>query len=598
VGVQTLLKTTEEIYDEYPEGRDKPEQIKYFIKDAIETYGITYVLLVGGLKNIVWSKPRDNANEGTTGWRLPVRYNNFYDNPAHPLAETLYDPGVLTDLYFADIYDGEGNFSSWDMNNDGIFASWGMPGVAYNETEIDMAPDVRVGRLACENNIEVKNVVNKIINYEQTPADPSWYKKMIVVSGDGFLDQEDLNFQWNTSELPEGGYTIFAQSENDFGDIGVIEEINITIDRSVATTLTFNHNDNERVSSYPANPIAEIVSVSEGNILGNTDVFIVPSDNDAFDNSFYGWANVEFENGILHIRGKTYDPQPYGNRTNIHVWVNNEDDDIVFDDWRNGSEMYYEGEWITGERELLGGGGALYYMPEDFEREILWASNGKFTGEDDVIQSLSQGSGFALLSGHGSPNVWADHYPGVPGNRQFGSITGLRVTTIKAYPKFLEFPLFPMTKIKNKDKLPVVLIGGCHNSQFNVSMIPALINAIFDQKMWTYGQPVPECFSWYLIKMANIGAIATVGNTGLGYGSLGNLCTTEGLDGGICIEFFKQFGQKYDAGDPTILGDVYSDTLTAYVNTFDMSFLDHAKSLQQWELLGDPSLMLGGYPSS
>ena len=46
-GVKTFLKTTQEIYDEY-DGRDKPEKIKYFIKDAIETNNISYVLLVGG----------------------------------------------------------------------------------------------------------------------------------------------------------------------------------------------------------------------------------------------------------------------------------------------------------------------------------------------------------------------------------------------------------------------------------------------------------------------------------------------------------------------------------------------------------------------
>ena len=50
----TFLKTTEQIYSEY-NGRDNAEQIKYFIKDAIETYGIEYVLLIGGHKNQLFS---------------------------------------------------------------------------------------------------------------------------------------------------------------------------------------------------------------------------------------------------------------------------------------------------------------------------------------------------------------------------------------------------------------------------------------------------------------------------------------------------------------------------------------------------------------
>ena len=78
--VRTLLKTTEDIYDDGYGGVDKPENIKLFIKDAIETYGIIYVLLVGGLKNKIWAKPRDNTNQGTKAWYLPVRYNNYKDN--------------------------------------------------------------------------------------------------------------------------------------------------------------------------------------------------------------------------------------------------------------------------------------------------------------------------------------------------------------------------------------------------------------------------------------------------------------------------------------------------------------------------------------
>jgi hypothetical protein len=46
-----------------------------------------------------------------------------------------------------------------------------------------------------------------------------------------------------------------------------------------------------------------------------------------------------------------------------------------------------------------------------------------------------------------------------------------------------------------------------------------------------------------------------------------------------------------------ILGQAYQQTLTNYVNTFDMNDLasGHPKSVQQWVLLGDPSLKIGGY---
>lgn len=589
-GIKTILKTTNYIYKNYP-GVDKPEQIKYFIKDAIETWNITYVLMVGGLRSLLYAKPRDDENQGTKGWYVPVRYNNVFDNPEHPLANfTIHDPGVISDLYYADIYEDGGEFSTWDPNEDGIFAAWGRDGVE-NDTGIDLSPDVYLGRLACRNVIEVKIMVDKIIRYEKKPADPSWFKKMVVISGDGFLDQEDLNFQWNVTDLPDGLYTIYARSNNPYGTYGPIDTINVTLDRSVATDLSFNHDDHLKIDKYPFPPIAEITSPSEGDIIGYNDSFYEPPEGLAYCNVFNGWANVEYRNGIMYIRGKSYDPQPYGNVTDIHVWIKNESDQIVFEDWRNGTEMYYEGEWVTGEK-LLGvgseeGGGALYYIPEDFEKVILWTSNGNFTGQDDVIKTFSQGAGFVFFSGHGNPEVWADHKPGVPGNRGPASVTGLSLTG----PSFTELPLLPMNRLSNLDKLPIVVVGGCHNSQFNVSFLASLSDKDNSKMMWTYGGWVSECWSWYLTSLWRRGAIATIGNTGLGYGVLGKECTIDGLDGGICIEFFKQYGQQ----GHQILGEAYGQTIITYLNTFDMDNQDHAKSVHQWVLLGDPSLMIGGY---
>jgi hypothetical protein len=153
-----------------------------------------------------------------------------------------------------------------------------------------------------------------------------------------------------------------------------------------------------------------------------------------------------------------------------------------------------------------------------------------------------------------------------------------------------------MSKLRNRNELPIVLVGGCHNSQFNVSMIPGLLDLRNKQNTWCHGSAVPECFSWYLTKLPRRGAIATIGNTGLGYGVLGKDCTILGLDGGICIEFFKQYGMEYEANEgAAYLGDVFINTQQSYHDTFDMDFLDHAKSLTQWVLLGDPSLMIGGY---
>jgi len=594
VGVKTFLKTTESIYDNY-DGVDKPEQIKYFIKNAVDNNHIEYVLLVGGLKSQIWNNPREDKNYGAKYWYVPVRYNNLYDDPEHPLsAEKIHDPGVITDLYYADIYDSEANFSDWDTNDDGVFAAYRLEGYG-NDTGIDMEPDVRLGRLACRNILEVRTVVNKIINYESEKADDSWFNRFTIISGDGFLDQEDLNFTWNTNGLPKGKYTIYAQSINDEGIAGPIDEIEVTVDHDKDTRITFNHNDHLITRDYPYLPIAEIVCPSNRNILGGDDHFIETDESEGYCNTFNGWANQEYYDGIMCIRGKSYDPQPYGNVTNIHVWIKNSTSlETVFSDWRNNTQMYYEGEWICGTEEAMGRTGAAGYMA-DFEINTIFASNGEMKNQRDFMNAYNEGAGFLFMSGHGSPNVWGDHFPGVPGNRQWGSFTGLSVTTLKSYPMFLGLPLFPMSKLKNYNKLPVTLIGGCHNSQFNVSIFPGVLDWFNNKNTWCHGAVVPECFSWYLVKMPGRGAIATIGNTGLGYGTLGEETTVAGLDGGICIEFFEQYGEHGNE----ILGQAYTETLNSYVSDFfgPVENLDHIKSLQQWVLLGDPSLKIGGYSS-
>jgi len=161
-GVQTFLKSTEEIYVEY-DGRDKAEQIKYFIKDALEHWNITYVLLVGGRRGQLFR------------WYVPVRYSNVDDGFMHKQ--------FLSDLYFADIYKENGEFEDWDSNGNGIFAEWNNDSNSPEDI-MDLKPDVAVGRLPCRNKYEVKGIVEKIIDYENNAYDQSWFNNILLIGGD------------------------------------------------------------------------------------------------------------------------------------------------------------------------------------------------------------------------------------------------------------------------------------------------------------------------------------------------------------------------------------------------------------------------------
>lgn len=173
-GINTKLISVETIYEEmFWHGRDSQEKIKYFIKTAIETWGISYVLLVGGLKG------------QTDRWNLPVRYSHVVPPDEQEYAEQSF----LSDLYFADIYDGSGTFSSWDSNNDNQFSVWNGE---YRE-KMDLYPDVYLGRLPCRAKSEVESIVNKIITYETNTEADNWFYNYVIVAGDSYPDASGFN---------------------------------------------------------------------------------------------------------------------------------------------------------------------------------------------------------------------------------------------------------------------------------------------------------------------------------------------------------------------------------------------------------------------
>jgi hypothetical protein len=173
--IKTLLIPIEEIYNSkyFPvNGRDNPEKIKYFIKNAIENWNIKYVLLVGNFQQI------------------PCRLTNL-ETDAGGLYEEL---NFVTDLYYADIYNSDGSFSSWDTDNDELYGEWPCPEFSPSEDIVDLVPDVYLGRLACMFKSEVKTMVDKIIFYENGGVDPSWFNKIILLGGDTF----DKNWEGGT----------------------------------------------------------------------------------------------------------------------------------------------------------------------------------------------------------------------------------------------------------------------------------------------------------------------------------------------------------------------------------------------------------------
>ncbi len=166
----TKLITLTDIYGGvyFPtQGRDEPEKIKYFIKDAFEQWGIRYVLLVGGYDE------------------FPTRYTNVYVDYG-----SGDDENFVSDLYYADILDEQG-FCSWDSNDNDQFGEFDW-GDDHLTDDIDIYPEVGLGRLACISEIEVTNAVNKIITYETAESHKKdWFSNVLYCGGDTFPGDDE-----------------------------------------------------------------------------------------------------------------------------------------------------------------------------------------------------------------------------------------------------------------------------------------------------------------------------------------------------------------------------------------------------------------------
>ncbi|HUU44423.1 MAG TPA: C25 family cysteine peptidase, partial [Acidobacteriota bacterium] len=131
-GVPAKIVTTQQIYAEYT-GADNAEQIRNFIQTAYADWGTVWVLL-GGDTPIVPQR---------VAWAMDCEYGSTDHN---------YIPA---DLYYSDL-DGD-----WDANGNGVYGEV--------DDNVDLYPDVFVGRACCDNLSEAEAWVSKLLVYEQAP---------------------------------------------------------------------------------------------------------------------------------------------------------------------------------------------------------------------------------------------------------------------------------------------------------------------------------------------------------------------------------------------------------------------------------------------
>ena len=108
-------------------------------------------------------------------------------------------------MYYADLYESDGSFSSWNRNNNEYFGEW--IGSSAEDSDIDLYPDVAVGRLACRNAFEVRTMVRKIIHYETETFGSDWFYRFVVVAGDTYPPGQ---YPFDTSPFEGEENTLYA----------------------------------------------------------------------------------------------------------------------------------------------------------------------------------------------------------------------------------------------------------------------------------------------------------------------------------------------------------------------------------------------------
>jgi hypothetical protein len=213
----------------------------------------------------------------------------------------------------------------------------------------------------------------------------------------------------------------------------------------------------------------------------------------------------------------------------------------------------------------------------DLNLVTVYSTNRNTTGlvpdKKGIAKAFNDGAGFVDFEGHGSPARWDTiWFDGVYPEDWVGGI-GLQ----------------DFWRIRNGDKQPIVIVGGCHNALYNVSVLPGMIDKD-GGSYFSYGYPVPACLCYGLLLKPAFGggAIATTGCTGYGFGSGSDPNT---LSGALEMNLFYNIGNG-----STHIAQAHSQAIVKFLNenTIDQTA---AFCITNWALFGDPSLLIGGYSS-
>jgi hypothetical protein len=254
---------------------------------------------------------------------------------------------------------------------------------------------------------------------------------------------------------------------------------------------------------------------------------------------------------------------------------------ITYETQTYGSEWYKRILLLAGdtfpnhgviEGEVVTGFIADHMQQYGFEPIKLWTSLGAFRPLN-INKEINKGAGFISYSGHGYEQGFGTSPPNVE----------QRIEYFSPY----------LYGIFNHDKLPVIFFDACSTTRLDFT--------VEDLHEW-YPTPLVKLFSfasgvsykmdslyptftWEILNKRVGGGIAAVGSTRVAFTGVDANGAHWGA-GLLNTNFYKAYAPgKY-------LGELMTQTQTDYINTVGKECI----TLEEFILVGDPSLRLGGYP--
>jgi hypothetical protein len=281
LGFSVQITRLEQIYSHFS-GRDNPEKVRNFINESYSTNGTEYYLLLGDCDvcpaREVWD---------------PVNVGLGCDNGTEP-----------SDLYY-ECLDGD-----WDANGNDVFGE--------SDDDVDLYPEVKVGRIPVNTTEDAERVLAMIRKIEENPDSGEWIKNFLLIAPSAFTPGD------STAALEEEIYKKFLAD-------------------------SFFHTIRLYDVDYSLSPSAVISAINEGVVL--VDFF----DHGAYDT----WVGALRTSDVLNLQN--------GNRTFLAFAMACETAAFDYQEYTTIAEAFFRNQ----------NGGAIGYIGAT---RIAWAGYDCFDG--------------------------------------------------------------------------------------------------------------------------------------------------------------------------------------------------------------------------